>query len=428
MRFLHVNHRYYPYVGGSERYMQEVSEMFAVAGHDVTVVTSDAYDLEYFWDRSRKRVDDPSREVVNGVDVRRVPVRHFPASPFIFQASRRGLGELSRIPMPRSVFEFVSCRLPWLPSLPDELSAPGGYDLVHAANIGIEGLALHAMREARRWDVPFVMTPFVHLGRENDRVARRYVSMPHQTHLLRNAQCVIVMTQMEASFVSSLGIAAKRIHITGVGIDANDVTGGDSERFRSRHNLSGTVVGAAGAVAFEKGARETVLAIGELRRRGHDVSLVLAGPRLGPFDDWFRSLPEANREGIILPGFISAEEKRDMLAALDVLAMPSRTESFGIAYLEGWANRKPVLAARAGAVTEIVRHGVNGLVVDYGDVNAVRDGILDLLSDQDKAQSLGDAGYAMTMERFTWSKVLKRVGRAYAQTLGHPTLPGGSIE
>ena len=49
--------------------------------------------------------------------------------------------------------------------------------------------------------------------------------------------------------------------------------------------------------------------------------------------------------------------------------MPSRTDSFGIVFLEAWANALPVVAADAGGVPEVVRHEETGLLVPFGDLN-----------------------------------------------------------
>lgn len=397
--------------------MLEVSEMLAGLGHDVRVITSDAHDLEYFWDPSRSRVDAPAYEILNGVRVDRVPVAHVPASPFVFQASRRGMGEASRLPLPAGAFSVVSSFQPWLPGLYDAVSSAAPFDLLHVANLGIEGLAINAVRAARRAGAPYIMTPFTHLGTENE-AARRYVSMPHQRSLLKRAGSIVVMTEIEASFIRSLGIDESIIHVTGVGVNPQEVVGGNSERFRESRGICGRLVGYIGAVAFEKGARDLVGAVQHLRSRGHNVELVLAGPRLQQFDDWFEGLSEAETDGIHVLGFIDAGEKRDLLAALDVLAMPSRTESFGIAYLEGWANRKPVLAARAGAVPELVRDGENGVLVEFGDRDGIANGLLNLLADEARSDTLGEQGYDLTMSRYTWSSVLDRVRGAYSHALG----------
>src|SRR5215475_10699225 len=97
-RLLHIVQRYLPYEGGSENYVREISEAFAAQGHAVTLLTTDAWDLEYFWNPAARRVDAPARETLNGVRVLRFPVRHYPASSFGYRALRRAMAEASRLP------------------------------------------------------------------------------------------------------------------------------------------------------------------------------------------------------------------------------------------------------------------------------------------------------------------------------------------
>src|SRR5690606_13602967 len=131
----------------------------------------------------------------------------------------------------------------FMPDLVSELRAPAPYDLLHVANLGIEGLALTGAAEAARCRSPLVITPFIHLGTADDAVAKRYVSMPQQRKLLRSASTIIVMTELEASFVISLGVSPDRVHISGVGVHPAEVTGGDGDAFRRRHGLSGKLIG-----------------------------------------------------------------------------------------------------------------------------------------------------------------------------------------
>jgi glycosyltransferase involved in cell wall biosynthesis len=418
VRFTHINHRYAPFLGGSERYLQEVSEFLARAGHDVTVVVSNAFDLEYLWDARRKPMHAPMRERISDVAVVRAPVRHYPASSFVFRGTRRLIGETSRILRHPFPFELVSRKMPWLPNYERELRAAGPADLVHATNLGLEGMAVIARDVARRDGAAFVITPFIHLGVSGDAIARRYVSMPHQLRLLREADAVLVQTNVEAEYAVSVGVCADRVFVVGSGIEPNEVTGGDPVAFRARHNIRGCLVGGLGAMAREKGTADVVKAVISLRKAGHDVELVLGGPTLSTFERWFDEFSPGEREGIHVLGVISPDEKRDMLAAIDVLVLASRTESFGIVYLEAWANCKPVIAANAGAVTELVRHGENGLLVPFGDEREIASSMLKLLADPGEARRMGEAGREFTIGSHTWDQVVGRVYQVYERTLG----------
>src|SRR5687768_6479456 len=112
MRFTHINHRYAPFQGGSERYLEEISRGMAAEGHSVTVVTSNAFDLEYFWDGRRRSISAQERERDEGVDIVRTPVAHFPGSSTLFRGTHRVMGEASRFLRVAKPFEMVATRMP----------------------------------------------------------------------------------------------------------------------------------------------------------------------------------------------------------------------------------------------------------------------------------------------------------------------------
>lgn len=426
MQIALVNHRYAPFRGGSERHAQVIAESLAASGHDVTVVTSNAFDLEYFWDRRRRPVTAPALENLNGVRVLRVPVSHVPAGSLVFGGTRRLLGEISRVGAPAGPMEWLSRRQPLMPSLMNVLMDAGPYDIIHATNIGLEGLPLTANAAARAVGAAFVFSPFVHLGEASNAVARRFVTMSHQVSLIRRADAIIVMTETERAFIESLGVAAERIVVTGAGTDPSMVTGGNGLAFRREHGLDGFIVGYLGPLAREKGAFDLVEAVAALRANGNDVLLAMAGPSMSAFESWFRTKAPEERDGVRLLGVISDEAKRDFLSAVDVCALPSRTESFGIVYAEAWANRKPVIAANAGAVPEIVRHDANGLLVEFGDVEGLARTIARLKSDPELSERLGAAGFVDTMARHTWPQVVVRTLMAYERATGYPIQEAGT--
>src|SRR4051794_39289209 len=59
MRIAWFSHRYYPCVGGAENYSRAMVRRFVAAGYEVDVFTSDAHDLWYFNDRTRRRLEGP---------------------------------------------------------------------------------------------------------------------------------------------------------------------------------------------------------------------------------------------------------------------------------------------------------------------------------------------------------------------------------
>jgi glycosyltransferase involved in cell wall biosynthesis len=99
---------------------------------------------------------------------------------------------------------------------------------------------------------------------------------------------------------------------------------------------------------------------------------------------------------------------RNALAAeytrADVFCLPSIQEGFGIVFLEAMAAGKPIVAARAAAVPEVVRHG---LLVEPTNPEALAEAMFRLYRDPDLRHSLGSAASA-DVEQFEMRRIAKR--------------------
>ena len=417
MHLVHVIQRYYPFLGGSERYFQAFCERFAADGDVVEVVTTDAWDLEYFWDPRRRRVEDSPTEH-KGVLIRRVPVEHLPVPSLTHRAIRRLMVESARwrVPGQMPLLRTAGRYGPWIPALGTTLrQGTNRPDLIHSANIAFESMVAEAADQARALGVPHVITPFVHLGEGEESRVRRYYTMPHQLRLLREADAVMVLTGIEAEYLIGQGVPHERLHVVGAGLNVEDVTGGDGLRIRERLGIAGPLVLSLGAAAFDKGTMHLVQAVTRLNRFGHEVAVVVAGPVLSEFQRFLETLAPRDRRWVHPLGFVSEAEKRDLLAAADLLALPSRTESFGLVFLEAWANGKPVIGACAGAVAAVIEDGADGLLVPFGHVAALAEAIKILISDRDLSARFAARGRDKVIDEATW---YQRVRSVYRSVLG----------
>ena len=412
MHFLHIVQLYYPVATGAGRYFAEVGERLAREGHRVTVLATDAYDLEYLWNPARRRVDLPE-EVHGGVRIVRLPVQRAPGPPIVYPIVRRLMVELSRVPGSEPLLRQMATITPRLPGLRRFFAAGERFDLVHATNITLDFAVLPAYALARQRGVPFVCTPFVHLGAPGDSTILRYYSMRHQVELLRRSDRVITMTGLEADALAARGVPRARMRRIGVGVDPAEIAGGDGARFRAEHGVDGPLVLYIGALAYDKGAAHTVEALRRLWAQGSDATLALIGAPLAHFTKFYEQLPAEARARIRLLPYAPDDVKRDALAAADVFAMPSRTDSFGITYLEAWCYGVPVVGARAGGVPDVIDDGCDGLLTPFGDVDAIAGAIGRLLRDRPLAQRLGAAGQAKVLRELTWDRIYAQVRTVY---------------
>src|SRR5258708_14878567 len=136
LRILHVLARYWPARGGAEGYLQEISRRLAAEGHQVTVATTGALDVEGFWDPSRKMLLERDAEH-DAVRIRRFPLRHLPGSPLTYSIWRyHSLRSLAALPLPVRLLARLARYTPWSPGLHRWLSTTDEpFDIVACAGI-----------------------------------------------------------------------------------------------------------------------------------------------------------------------------------------------------------------------------------------------------------------------------------------------------
>lgn len=142
-----------------------------------------------------------------------------------------------------------------------------------------------------------------------------------------------------------------------------------------------------------KGQEVLVEAVARLRQAGHDVRLTLVGDVYGG-EERFRDRLAERIDALGLTGWVTlAGERRDaidIVARSDVFVLPSRRpEPFGMALVEAMAVGRPAIGTDAGGPREVVRSGVDGVLVPPGDAAALAGAIAALIDDPDHARALG---------------------------------------
>lgn len=119
---------------------------------------------------------------------------------------------------------------------------------------------------------------------------------------------------------------------------------------------------------------------------------------------------QADRLGIAtrvrFAGRLADPALAEELAAGHVLAVPSRYEGFGIAYLEGMGFGLPPVATTAGGASELVTDGVDGWLVPPDDPGAVARTLRPLLSDRERLARRGRAALSRHAAHPTWEETM----------------------
>ena len=406
MHAVFVLPRFYPYRGGYENTILSFARSLVKSGHRVTVFTTTANDLESLWVPGY-RTFPPGQIAVDGITVNRLPICYN-------KMRRRATRFLGLVPYWRWKAQFwrPGFRIPGL----QEALRTAGADLIHIGPLPYNTVMYAGLRAAELQGLPVIATPCTHLGEDtNNQVAQFYVQ-PHLIAMLSRCDRVLCMTGTERQRLQELGVPAGKLAVIGHGIEVDTAIGGSPERLRQQYKIDGPVVLHLGMKAYEKGTIALVEAMKLLWSRGSKAWLVMAGPSLSAFDEYLAANALGCPRLVNLPPF-EDELKRDLLAAADVVAQPSRVESLGLVVLEAWAAGKPAIAADIAVSRELVTGSGGGLLVPFGDAGRLAAAIAQLLDDPEMRQAMGMRGQKKALADYQSGYVFQRNAQEFEQTV-----------
>jgi len=391
----HVVQRFRPApLTGSERYMDAMTLYMVARGYRVDVYTSTAVEWKRVFIPLGKGL--PS-SVENYGRLRVVRLR----PGYLRQLVSRGLCRLGF----SEPFCFMSG--PRLPGLPRAML--GDYDVVHATPAPFPYL-VDALRAARRVGAGFVITPFMHFD------LREYRD-PFLIGVLRSADFVVAATACEARILKRV-YGVRRVGVVELGIWVKRWVSGLVPRDEARAKLGlpeDAFVILLPSRAWSKGAYHVLEAAGLLAKKGVKTVVLVFG--LASDEGFTRVRELVSSKGVEVRdyGVIDEDFKKLLFSAADVLAQPSIADSFGIVYLEAWASTIPVIAADTLAMRCVVRHGVDGFRVRFGDVASLATILGKLAREPGLVAEMGETGYKRVIARYDWSVAGEKLSRIYRE-------------
>lgn len=112
------------------------------------------------------------------------------------------------------------------------------------------------------------------------------------------------------------------------------------------------------------------------------------------------------------------DEVAPLVAAADVLLLPSEKESFGLVALEAMACGIPVIGTLAGGIPEVVQNGVTGFLADVGNVDAMAEGALKLCEDEALYREFSCAARSRAQRHFYIRDKVREYEQIYLRVTG----------
>jgi len=175
------------------------------------------------------------------------------------------------------------------------------------------------------------------------------------------------------------------------------------------------VVGWVGRMTGVKDTASTLEILRAARDRGVDAVLCLVGD--GP--DRGRLEEVAHDLGIARHCFFVGyqEDVAGYYRLFDAFLLPSVNEGTPVSAIESLASGTPVVANRVGGVPDVVRDGVDGFLVEAGDVEGAAERLARLAGDPMLRARLGEAGRERVLRRYSVSRLVDDVDRLYRSVL-----------
>ena len=394
MRILMFSWEYPPkVVGGLSRHVQELCRALADE-HEVHVITQG---------------DDGGVDRDMGVWVHRAEVPGPRVDDFLQWASQLTVGML-----------VAGARL---------INDTGSFDIVHAhdwtsafAGVGIK----HA------YDIPLVAT--VHAteyGRNNGLhtpVQRRISDI--EWYLGYEAWRVIVCSEpMRRELMAVFGIPGDKLRVIPNGVAAQHFVNASCGTVGNMgFSPDDEIIVFVGRLVHEKGVQVLLEAMPQVLATHPRAVLALIGT--GPHEQHLRQLAgDLGVAGSVrMLGFVSDSVRNGLYGAAKVAVVPSLYEPFGITALEAMAAGTPLIASDTGGLSEIVRHGKNGIITPAGNPQELASNIVALLGDEQLRHQLARAGSDDVRRLYDWRAICKNTISVYSEVLREANADTADLE
>ena len=175
------------------------------------------------------------------------------------------------------------------------------------------------------------------------------------------------------------------------------------------------LIGAIGRMVWQKGFEYLIEAIPATIKTSPNAKILIVGD--GPLRKSLEDLSEKLRvkDNVIFTGFRS--DIREILAAIDILVIPSLLEGFPMVTLEAMAMAKAIIATRIDGVIEQITDGENGILVPPQDHDALTESILKFIQDKELSKRLGRLARKKVEQEFSVEKMVAETEKVYLSLL-----------
>ncbi len=379
MRIAHISMFYYPTIGGVEKVIEELAQRQLKEGHEVHVFCCDS--------DKYKRVR-PLNEVINGVRVHR-----------------------HRCWLRLSLFTFIwptllFNKILWLKDFDVFHSHVSGhlYNLIVGIVAKIKGVR-YVHTTHCPWTEAFrplaVRIPLFFTNLVFNRIAFKFIDK------------IIAITPWELPILKKWIKDESKITVLPNGMDKIFFTKIKNNDFRSKFKIpeKEKLVLFFGRYNVTKGPEKLILAAKEILKERNDITFLFVGPDEGMLPQMLELSKDVKK--IIIEGPIrDRKEVVKMYQSADVFPMPSFREGLPLTLFEAMASGLPIVASPVNGIPYEMENNVNGIFINYGDIQGLKGAILKILDDKALASKFSKNNIQKS-KKYDWDIIYKKYMEIY---------------
>lgn len=368
MKILQVPTRFYPYIGGVENYVFNLSKALVKRGHQVKIVCA----------------NEPKSDLtqIEGIEIDRLS--------YICKIANTNISLSLPIALLKERFDVIHAHIP----------TPWSADW--------------SVFHARLRNKPLFLSYYNDIVGDgfNDGLAQIY----NQTFLrcvLKIAQKIFILQPNYIKASKHLNPFRDKIEVLPCGVDFL--------RFFPRENTKKPLTIFFLSILDEfhkyKGLTHLLKAVAQVKKKRPNIQLIVGGE--GKLKNCYRSLTKelGIQTNVEFVGFIPEEDLSQYYQSASVFVLPSIThqEGFGMVLLEALACGTPVISTPLVGVAQELKRYQCGIVVNPRDTSELSRALINLLTNKEKRKTLANNGRKLVEAKYGWNRIVKKLETFYEE-------------
>lgn len=155
-----------------------------------------------------------------------------------------------------------------------------------------------------------------------------------------------------------------------------------------------------GRIEKEKGVYDLINAMKVVQSFDKESKLILAGD--GELEKIKKVIRTLNlNENVILTGWISQKDVRELLMKTSIFVLPSYNEGLPMSILEAMSLGIPIISTSVGSIPEVVENNINGKIILPGKIKELSNALIELIKDNEKRKKMSEINFYKIKKNFS---------------------------